>query len=60
MKAQCYSREKQPPSAFAEEEETSTGNTDVNSDILKIIWNNILKTQMKPSRCLMFDAIKAF
>ena len=48
------------PSAFAEEEETSTGNTDVNSDILKIIWNNILKTQMKPSRCPMFDDIKAF
>ena len=32
--------------------------TQMSTLILNIIWNNILKTQMKPSRCLMFDAIK--
>jgi len=31
-------------------EETPTGNTDVNSGILNIIWNNILKKQTQVTK----------
>jgi len=62
MKAQCYSREKQPP-LHLQRRKKHPRETQMSTLIYWTLSGTIFffwKHKMKPSRCLMFDAIKAF